>query len=81
MATEQKPIKTIFLFGAGASRDAGISTINELTAEFVSDPANAVSSFMTFLSPESKAKIKSEIEILSNVTKKYLGKQIESVEN
>lgn len=74
MAIEQKPIKTIFLFGAGASRDAGIPTINELTAEFVSDPANAVSSFMTFLSPESEAKIKSEIEILSNVTKKFLGK-------
>ena len=70
---EEKPLKIIFLFGAGASRDAGIPTINELTKEFVEDPAKAVSSFYTFPG-EGASKIKTDVETLANVTEKFQGK-------
>lgn len=70
---EEKQLKTLFLFGAGASRDAGIPTINELTKEFVDDPAKAVSSFFTFLD-DGSSKIKTDITTLAEVTKEFQGK-------
>lgn len=71
---QSEQLKTIFLFGAGASSDAGIPTINSLTSEFVSDPSNAVSSFMTNISDESKNKLKSQVDVLAKVTEQFFGK-------
>ena len=70
---KEKPLKIIFLLGAGASRDAGIPTINELTKEFVNDPAKAVRSFSTFLDVEA-SKLKTDVETLANVTEKFQDK-------
>lgn len=70
---QERSLKIIFLFGAGASRDAGIPTINELTEEFVGNPAKAVSSFIAFPG-DGASKIKTDVEILANVTKKFQDK-------
>jgi len=71
---EEKPLKTIFLLGAGASRDAGIPTIKDMTSEFVSDPFKANSPLMTTLAPQSTTQVKDDVDILEKVTEKFLGK-------
>lgn len=38
MSALEKPLRTIFLLGAGASRPAGIQTIDQMTNEFLSNP-------------------------------------------
>ncbi len=38
----ERHLSTIFLLGAGSSKPAGLSTITELTSEFVSDPIKAM---------------------------------------
>jgi len=74
LRAEEKPLKTIFLFGAGASRDAGIPTINAMTSEFVSDPVKTDSPLKKVLLNQSANKIKDDVDILAKVTENFLGK-------
>ena len=67
--SEESSLKTIFLFGAGASRDAGIPTIQELTSEFVNDPVKATGTLVKF----GTTMTKEDITILSQVAEKFLG--------
>ncbi len=67
--SEENLSKTIFLFGAGASRDAGIPTITELTSEFVNDPVGATGVAIT---PDTNT-LKDDITLLSHVSEKFLG--------
>lgn len=69
-----EPLKTIFLFGAGASRDAGIPTINDMTSEFISDPVKTNSQLAEALAPVSATQINEDVKKLEKVTKKFLGK-------
>ncbi|MCH7561257.1 MAG: SIR2 family protein [Thaumarchaeota archaeon] len=65
--SEESSLKTIFLFGAGASRDAGIPTIQELTSEFVNDPIGATGIPLTANTNTTKE----DITILSKVAEKF----------
>ncbi len=71
MSIEEKSPKTIFLLGAGASRDAGIPTIQDMTTEFVNDPIQAVKSFLPFSEPSGT--IKEIIKNLSDTAEKFFG--------
>ena len=56
-------LKTIFLFGAGASRDAGIPTINDMTSEFISDPVKTNNQLAKALAPTSANQINENVKI------------------
>ena len=60
--------------GAGASGDAGILTIKDMTTEFLSDPLKSNSSLTAALSPQSSNQIKNDFAVLAKVTEKFLGK-------
>jgi len=71
---DEKSLKTIFLFGAGASRDAGILTIDDMTTEFVSDPFKTDKPLTEVLAPQSTDQIKDDVATLTKVTEKFYGK-------
>ena len=68
--TIEKP-KTIFLFGAGASRPAGIPTITEMTKEFIDDP-NLIKGHDE-IPQDYDADIKKSIKQLTEIVQQHYG--------
>lgn len=71
--TRPKSLKTIFLLGAGASRPAGIPTINEMTDEFLEHPLGSKEDKQILYLENEKA-YKRKFELLSKLAKSHFGK-------
>lgn len=69
--TKLKESGTIFLLGAGASKPAGIPTIDEMTKNFLNDPFNAIS--RSFSDQEIQS-LNRDLQIIKKMTESYFGK-------
>ena len=65
---------TIFLLGAGTSHPAGISLINEMTADFLNNPLLAIAKFFIFGDENSPSDLNTNVNTLAEVTKSFHGK-------
>ena len=61
---------TIFLFGAGLSRPAGIPTIHEMTKDFLTDPLQLAGSKFEL---KDSSNMLHQISVLTNLTSDYFG--------
>ena len=64
-----EPIKTMFFLGAGASIEAGLPTIKELTDKFLKEPKKHGAWLNTKESNEER--IKDSLNIISDITRDY----------
>lgn len=68
----EKP-KTIFLFGAGASRPAGIPTITEMTKEFIDDPYSLEKTMPQLYTQKVYLDTKNDVKLLAEIVQQYYG--------